>query len=183
LYNRALDRDEISRLMHFEDPMQGLLRRWDFDDQEGTTPWDTKTTLYTGPRCQGPPPVYRPNERPIDNLGCLPDGWHYDYQPYALGIRGRAAKFMHDWRYVDAGQVPPVQQVTVAAWIYIYYAGDNNFILSKGDWNDAYSLSLDQGRLRFSVGERFVRSTDALPTHKWIHVAGTFDGTMLRAYT
>lgn len=182
LYDRALDQPEVAKLMRFEDPMAGLLRRWDFDDQEGTTQWDTRTTLYTGPRCQGPPPVYRPNERPIDNLGCLPDGWHYDYQPYALGIRGRAAKFMHDWRYVDAGQVPPVREVTVTAWIYIFSAGDNNFILSKGDWDGPYSLSLDHGHLRFSVGERFVRSADALPTNKWIHVAGTFDGTMLRAY-
>lgn len=182
LYDRALDQGEVSRLKNFEDPTQGLLRRWGFEADEGTTPQDTKTTLYTGPTCQSTPPVLRPDERPIDDLGCLPDGWHYDYQPYGLGIRGRAAKFMHSWRYIDAGKVPDVQKVSIAAWIYIFSAGDNNFILSKGDWNEAYSLSLDQGRLRFNVGDRFVRSWDALPTHQWVHVAGIFDGTVLRAY-
>ena len=182
LYDRALNQSEVAKLKNFDDSMQGLVRRWDFDAEEGTTPLDTKATLLTGPTCKGTPPVARPNERPIDDLGCLPDGWHYDYQPYGLGIRGRAAKFMHDWRYVGAGQVPPMQQVTVSAWIYIFSAGDSNFILSKGDWNDAYSLSLDQGKLRFNVGDRFVRSFDSLPTHQWVHVAGTFDGTALRAY-
>ena len=182
LYDRALDQGEISKLKNFDDPAQGLVRRWGFDAEEGTTPQDSKTTLFTGPSCNGTPPVLRPDERPIDDLGCLPDGWHYDYQPYGLGIRGRAAKFMHSWRYVDAGKVPDVRKVTVSAWIYIFSAGDNNFILSKGDWNEAYSLSLDQGRLRFNVGDRFARSWDALPTHQWVHVAGTFDGMALRAY-
>lgn len=182
LYDRALDQWEILELKRFGNPQSGLLRHWDFEADEGTTPQNTKTTLYTGPTCEGAPPILRPDERPIDNLSCLPDGWHYDYQPYALSIRGRAAKFMHSWRYVDAGKVPDVQKVTVSAWIFIFSAGDNNFILSKGDWNDAYSLSLDQGRLRFNVGERFVRSWDALPTHQWVHVAGNFDGAQLRAY-
>ena len=182
LYDRALGSDEILQLMHFEAPAKGLLRRWDFDTQEGKTPQDTETKLITGGLCSGPPSVYRPDERPQEEPGCKPDGYHLDYQPYALGKRGRALKLMHSWNYIDAGQVPPVRQVTVAAWIYIFSAGEANYILSKGAWNDAYSLPLDQGKLRFNVGDRFVRSEDALPTHHWIHVAGTFDGTLLRVY-
>ena len=182
LYDHALDRAEVSQLVNLEEPAKGLLRRWGFDAQEGTTPQDTVTKLVVGPPCPLPPSVYRPNERPIDELGCKPDGYHLDYQPYGLGKRGRAAKLMHAWSYIDAGQAPPVQQVSVAAWIYIFSAGDANFILSKGDWNDAYSLALDHGRLRFNVGELFVRSQDAVPTNRWVHVAGTFDGAMLRAY-
>ena len=73
-------------------------------------------------------------------------------------------------------------QVTVSAWIYVFKAGDANFILSKGDWNEAYSLSLDHGRLRFNIGDRFVRGSRALPNMEWVHVAGTFDGQVLRAY-
>ena len=182
LYDRALNEDEISKLMHFEDPAQGLVRRWDFDAAEGSTPQDTKAKMITGPRCLGTQSVEQPDERPMDILGCQPDGQHEDYHPYAQGIRGRAAKFMHDYAYLDAGPVPPMQQVTVAAWIYIFSAGDANFILSKGDWNEAYGLSLDNGRLRFNVGDRFVRSQDALPTNRWVHVAGTFDGKILQAY-
>jgi alpha-L-fucosidase 2 len=182
LYDRALDQGEVSRLMNFDDPAKGLLRRWDFEADEGTTLQDTKTKRVSGPPCPKPPSVYRPDERPMDKLGCEPDGYHLDYQPYGIGRHGRAVKLMHSVSYLDAGQVPAVQQVSLAAWVYIFSAGDANYILSKGDWNDAYSLSLDQGRLRFSVGERFVRSDDALPTNHWVHVAGTFDGIALRAY-
>jgi alpha-L-fucosidase 2 len=182
LYDHALDQAEVSQLLNLEEPAKGLVRRWGFDAQEGTTPQDTVTKLVGSPPCPLPPSVYRPNERPVDELGCRPDGYHLDYQPYGLGKRGRAVKLMHAWNYIDAGQVPPVQQVSVAAWIYIFSAGDANFILSKGDWNHAYSLALDNGRLRFNVGEHFVRSQEAVPTNRWVHVAGTFDGSMLRAY-
>ncbi|MEO8736420.1 MAG: hypothetical protein ABI380_07745 [Edaphobacter sp.] len=108
----------------------------------------------------------RPDERPIDEPGCEPDGYHLDYQHYSIGKRGRAVKLMHSVSYPEAGQVPAVQQVSVAAWIYIFSAGGANYILSKGDWNDANSLSLDQGRLRFNIGERFGRSAEALPTNQ-----------------
>jgi alpha-L-fucosidase 2 len=182
LYDHALDQAEVSQLLNLEEPAKGLVRRWGFDAQEGTTPQDTVTKLVVGPPCPLPPSVYRPNERPVDELGCRPDGYHLDYQPYGLGKRGRAVKLMHAWSYIDAGQVPPVQQVSVAAWIYVFSAGDANFILSKGDWNNAYSLALDNGRLRFNVGDLFVRSQEAVPTNRWVHVAGTFDGSMLRAY-
>jgi hypothetical protein len=129
------------------------------------------------------PPVYRPDEAPLEEAtACKPDGYHLDYQSYGVGKQGRAVKLMHGWDYIDAGDVPPVHQVSVAAWIYIFSAGDANYIVSKGEWNDAYSLCLDRGRLRFNVGERFVRSEDILPTHTWIHVVGTFDGKQLRAF-
>ena len=85
-------------------------------------------------------------------------------------------KLTHEWIYADAGTVPRLNQVTVAAWVYIFSAGDANFILSKGAWNEAYSLQLDRGRLRFNIGERFVRTARPLPTNQWVHVAGTFDG-------
>jgi alpha-L-fucosidase 2 len=182
LYDRALDQAGVAELSNLEEPAKGLVRRWGFDSLEGTTPQDTVAKLVTSPACPAPPSVFRPDERPVDELGCKPDGYHLDYQPYGIGKRGRAVKLMHAWNYINAGQVPPLQQVTVAAWIYIFSAGDANYILSKGDWNEAYSLSLDQGRLRFNVGEQFVRSADALPTHQWVHVAGTFDGSVLRAY-
>ena len=182
LYDRAIDPDDVSRLVNLEEPATGLIRRWTFDAEEGTTLQDTKTELVSAPACTRPPSVYRPDERPMDEQGCKPDGYHLDYQPYGVGKRGRAVKLMHAASYIDAGEVPSIKQVSVAAWIYIFSAGDANYILSKGDWNNAYSLSLDQGRLRFSVGDRFVRSKDPLPTLQWIHVAGTFDGLVLRAY-
>jgi len=183
LYDRALTADEVADLAHLKEPMQGLIGRWGFDDKEGTTPADTVPKMVTGPDCAGPPPVNRPDEEPADQpTGCIPNGYHLDYQRYGMGVIGRAAKLMHSWDYVDVGDAPPVKQVSVGAWIYVFAAGDANYIVSKGDWNDAYSLSLDHGRLRFNVGAYFVRSEAALPVQKWVHVAGTFDGVHLRAY-
>jgi hypothetical protein len=183
IYDRALESNDVLRVMRFDDQRPGLVRRWTFDSEEGTTAADTRTEFKKAPECNEPVSVYRPIERPVETpTGCEPDGFHYDYLRFGVGVRGRAVKIMHSFDYIDAGQVPDLAKVTVSAWIYIYSAGDSNFILSKGEWNEAYSLSLDQGRLRFNVGDAFVRSTDALPTHKWVHVAGTFDGFVLRAY-
>ncbi|HEY2019424.1 MAG TPA: LamG-like jellyroll fold domain-containing protein, partial [Bryobacteraceae bacterium] len=124
-----------------------------------------------------------PNERPVDEpLGCRPDGYHLDYGRWGVGKRGRAVKIMHQDEYISAGPVPALQRVSLAAWIYVFKAGDANFILSKGGWDEAYSLSLDHGRLRFNIGDRFVRSTLPVPAGHWVHVAGTFDGSLLRAY-
>lgn len=183
IYDRALESNDLTRVMQFDDELPGLVRRWTFDREDGTTAADTRPKLVQGLKCDGPVSVYRPIERPVETpIGCNPEGYHLDYQPYGVGIRGRAVKIMHDWEYIDGGQIPDLAKVTVSAWIYIFSSGDSNYILSKGDWNEAYSLSLDQGRLRFNVGEAFVRSRDALPTHRWVQVAGTFDGSVLRAY-
>ncbi len=183
IYDRALDSSEITRVMRFDDHLAGLVRRWTFDSEEGKTPEDAKTNIVAGPRCQGLVSIYRPGERPTDAPeGCIPEGFHLDYQRFGLGVKGRALKVMHSWDYIDAGQVPDLTKVSVSAWIYIFSAGDADFIVSKGDWDEAYSLLLDHGRLRFNVGDMFVRSHGALPTHQWVHVAGTFDGITLRAF-
>jgi alpha-L-fucosidase 2 len=183
IYDRALAQPDAAQLMDLKSPTQGLVRRWGFDALEGTTPMDTPTKIVRGQDCPTPPPVYRPDEQPTDQpTGCIPEGYHLDYQRYAAGKIGRGIKVTHSWEYIDAGDAPQVHEVSVAAWIYIYSAGDANYIVSKGDWNDAYSLCLDHGRLRFNIGNAFVRSEDALPTHQWLHVVGTFDGVRLKAY-
>jgi hypothetical protein len=185
VYSRALSSADIGRVCDGEEIEDGLVRRWNFDAQEGKTSVDTPTRMVAGPVCSGPLQTLRPDEWPSTQpSGCVPDGYHLDYQRYAVGKdgRGRAAKLMHSWNYVDAGKIPAVKDVTVAAWIYVFSSGDANFILSKGSWNEAYSLQLDCGRLRFNAGGRFVRSSRALPDHQWVHVAGTFGGKVIRAF-
>ncbi len=51
LYDRVLDQGEVSQLVNLEEPAKGLIRRWAFDAQEGTTPQDTVAKLVTGPAC------------------------------------------------------------------------------------------------------------------------------------
>ena len=73
-------------------------------------------------------------------------------------------------------------ELTVSAWIRIEGLGGANYIVSKGEWSTAYSLGLSNGCLRWAIGHRFVQSEKPLALHKWIHVAGVFDGRELSAY-
>ena len=74
-------------------------------------------------------------------------------------------------------QAPRVEQaVTVAAWIKINGAGkEANYIVSKGEWNQAYSLGLSAGCLRWAVGDTYLQTKQALPLQQWVHVAGVFE--------
>ena len=65
--------------------------------------------------------------------------------------------------------------VSVSAWIKIEsYSDTANYIVSKGEWSQAYSLGLSTGCLRWSINGFFLQSDKPLELKKWIHVAGTF---------
>ena len=169
------------------------MRRWAFDSDEGTTPQDTPVKLVLSGRCQGPIEILRSIERPTpEPTRCMvgdADKGHVQNQHYGLDFKGRltgasrAVVLQHENTYVDAGAIPGMKdQASVSAWIYVYSAGDQNFILSKGAWNEAYALTLDRGRLRFNVGEHFARTNMPVPAQRWAHVVGTFDGVQIRVY-
>ncbi len=73
--------------------------------------------------------------------------------------------------------------VSVAAWIKI--AGTSkeaNDLVSKGEWNQAYSLGLSNGRLRWAINGTVVQTEQPLALGQWLHVVGTFDGQRMCAY-
>jgi hypothetical protein len=73
--------------------------------------------------------------------------------------------------------------VSVSAWIKIEAAAAKaNYIVSKGTWNQAYSLGLSKGRLRWTIDGTFIQTQQALPLHQRIHVAATFDGQRMCMY-
>ena len=85
------------------------------------------------------------------------------------------------WRELAAPKMD--KSVSVAAWIKI--AGTSpeaNYIVSKGDWNHAYSLGLSNGRLRWAINGTFVQSKQPVARDKWVYVAGTFDGRQMCLY-
>ncbi len=183
IFNQALEPDAIKDLAQLREVKEGLVRHWAFENLNGPSATDTPLKVVSGADCGLPPRVFRPAEEPTEEqTGCRPDGYHLDYQRFSLGKIGRAAKLMHSAVYLDAGQIPALQQVTLAAWIYIFAAGDANYIVSKGEWNEAYSLALDHGKLRLNIGDHFARTAFALPIGQWVHVAGTFDGSSIRLY-
>ena len=69
------------------------------------------------------------------------------------------------------------EAVSVAGWIKIAGASpEANYIASKGEWNQAYSLGLSNGRLRWAINGTFVQTEQPLELGKWLYVAGTFGG-------
>lgn len=84
------------------------------------------------------------------------------------------------WREMSA---PPIDgAVCVAAWINIAsMSREANYIVSKGEWNQAYSLGLSNGRLRWAINGEFVQTEQPLATGKWIYVEGRFDGAQMCA--
>jgi alpha-L-fucosidase 2 len=73
--------------------------------------------------------------------------------------------------------------VHVSAWIKIRAAAsDANYIISKGEWNHAYSLGLSDGHLRWAINGVFLQTKERLPLGRWIHVAATFDGRRMGIY-
>lgn len=85
------------------------------------------------------------------------------------------------WREMSAPKMD--KSVSVAAWVKIAGARDDaNYIVSKGEWNHAYSFGLSNGRLRWAINGTFVQTEQPLEKDKWLYVAGTFDGKKMCAY-
>jgi hypothetical protein len=85
------------------------------------------------------------------------------------------------WRKAEEPKVD--RAVTVAAWIKINEASaEANYIVSKGEWNKAYSLGLSGGCLRWAVNGAMAQGKEPLPKGRWLHVAGTLAGQKMRAY-
>jgi len=79
---------------------------------------------------------------------------------------------------------PPIDKVvSVAAWIKIAdISSDANYIFSKGDWSEAYSLGLSNGRLRWTINGTIVQTEQALEKNTWVYVVGTYDGEQMKLY-
>ena len=74
------------------------------------------------------------------------------------------------------------KKVSIGAWIKINRSGEANYIVSKGDWNNAYSFGLSGGCLRWAVNGEYIQTAKPLPTGQWLPVAATFDGRAMRIF-
>lgn len=68
--------------------------------------------------------------------------------------------------------------LTVSGWIKVadFDAAEANYIVSKGEWNNAYSLGLSRGHLRFSIGDYMLQDDAVIALNRWVHVACVYDG-------
>ena len=73
--------------------------------------------------------------------------------------------------------VPRISRAfTISAWIKASKRSrEADYIASKGEWNQAYSLGLSNGHVRFAVGGFYLQCDEQVPLGQWVHVAGIFD--------
>jgi alpha-L-fucosidase 2 len=98
------------------------------------------------------------------------------------GPHGKALQLDGKTGYVDSDPWKPGRAVSVTAFVKVNPAGAIAYILSQGEWNRNWSLGLSGGKLRMAVGDVFEQSREPVPTGKWVHVAGVFDGREILIY-
>lgn len=115
------------------------------------------------------------------------------YNPCSIGGAG----FSLFNSYVEVPVSPTTQQtnLTVEAWVYRYSNPPSQAGI-LGTWNDlggagtawrrTYMMWTYNGKLEFLCGSgtNYDRATDTLnlPTNAWVHVAGSYDGSMIRLF-
>ena len=110
--------------------------------------------------------------------------WDFD-DGDADGKLGKAKSFDGKTTWVDGGPLRLKDAVTIAAWIRpasFQPFGSASYIVSKGEWNNAYSLGLSADKLRMAIGGEFAQTPKPLKVNEWQHVAGTFDGSAIKVY-
>ena len=119
-----------------------------------------------------------------DVPGGLAKRWSFD-DGDADGKLGKAKSFDGKTTWVDGGPLRLKSAVTIAAWVRpasFQPSGSASYIVSKGEWSQAYSLGLSADKLRVAVGNTFAQTPKPLAVGKWQHVAGTFDGSGIKIY-
>jgi len=70
--------------------------------------------------------------------------------------------------------------LTIVGWIKaVTLSTVADYIVSKGEWNQSYSLGLSNGHLRFAIGGAVLQCDEPIPLNQWIHVAGIYDGKQM----
>ena len=105
--------------------------------------------------------------------------------------RGRVLSLDGASGYVDLGNHASLDlsgggQATIAAWVKVAVTHNHNTILSKGEWNQAYSFLVkgdtSPPNLLWTGNDTSVFSSDPVPTGVWTHVAVTINGSLTTFY-
>jgi hypothetical protein len=159
VYDRTLSAAEISMLAATQNISGNLIRWWTFDNVTNSTVPDMSGSGANG---------------------TLMGGW-----TLTNGATGSAVDLNGSSGYVDT---PPCQvQTALTASAFIKVSSlppDDNvqYIFSNGEWDNGWSLGLSGGYLRMAVGTAYAQAGTVVPTNQWVHVAGTYDGNVIRAY-
>ena len=143
----------------------GLIGWWAFDEATN----DTVTLDYSGHRLGG---VLEEAERAAGLDG------------NALVCRGGSATILYE------PSLSPSNAFTIACWVKTEAAGQKHvwFVnrIFGGSTSSGFRLGLQDGKPCFGVPvssfSHHLIAKEALPTGRWIHLAGTFDGQTMRLY-
>ncbi|MCC6487743.1 MAG: glycoside hydrolase family 99-like domain-containing protein [Candidatus Hydrogenedentes bacterium] len=89
-----------------------------------------------------------------------------------------------------ATRLSPTSALTISCWVKTDVAGqDNKWIVNRvfgGGTNTGYRLGVLGGKPCFEVPQtewsHHLSAEEALPMGRWVHLAGTFDGQVMRVY-
>jgi len=109
----------------------------------------------------------------------------------AAGIDGSALVCDGGWVLVESHpSLSPTTELSIECWVKTDQAGlPNNWIVNRvfgGGTSTGYRLGILRGKPCFEVPQtefsHHLTADVPLPTHTWVHLAGTFDGKTMRIY-
>ena len=170
-YKEHMAREEAFRTLRrrrvtkSDAPEEGLIAWWAFDEDD-----DAPVALdYSGSR-QG---------------GTLHDARRAD------GIDGRALVCEGGCVAAEnSARLSATSALTIECWVKTEVAGqDNKWVVNRvlaGGTDTGYRLGVLEGKPCFEIPQtswsHHLVADVALPTGRWVHLAGTFDGTTMRVY-
>jgi hypothetical protein len=109
---------------------------------------------------------------------------------WVAGYENSAVQFVNGSVLVpDAPELKPHAEVSASAWVY--YSGDpgnDGRVVAKGKGNfETYYLQMGAGNVIFFVGDvngtKYAASSNkGIHGDEWIHLAGTYDGAIVKCY-
>ena len=147
---------------HSRPPAAGLVALWEMDDGTGSTVKDSSGH-------NSPGTIMRPTG----------NDWVTGQQGTALALSGT------NWMSAPPSpRYDAVSGLTLSAWVFWAQptsATQTLMARQRGTgWQNAFWLGMDSNRLHFSIEDLGISAT--LPSGRWVHVAGTYDGARVILY-
>lgn len=107
------------------------------------------------------------------------------------GLDGNALDCRGGWVLVPpSDRLCPTDAMTIECWVRTDVADQNDKWIANriygGVTNTGYRFGLAHGRLCFAIPQtdwsHHLGASKPLPTGRWVHVAGTYDGRLMRVY-
>jgi dextranase len=166
IYGRALSPAEVTQL--FAMSATNLLAYWTFDEGSGSIAYDSSGYNNTGT---------------VVNLGGNPIEWTSGVIDGALYFDGQKEMTVSNSAYLN-----PVMAISIAGWVNADYWGSGSYvprIVEKGVSDNQYALlSISSGQLEFLLAgvSNGTLVANAPSNSSWHHLAGTYDGAVMRFY-